>query len=131
MGEAPGDRKRNVIDARVLEAFRNANATPAALAQLQARMKPEDEGERRIVVEPENADAVRLFRQMQSQWRVQAVATAKRLIVLRTGLDYGALAPIAAALRVELGEETMDALRLLEAETLAIHNRRQEQLLRS
>lgn len=128
MGKAGGDPGQNRIDARLIKALEESGVSPEEISRVKARAEPEKRSNV-IVVEPENAGAVRVFRQMQTQWRVQPITTARRVVLARTGLDYGALAPIAAALRVDLTEDIMDALRLLEAETLAIHMRRQEQIL--
>jgi hypothetical protein len=129
MGER-GDRRKSRIGDRIIAAMEASGVEPEEIARAKAR-KEEDEPEyAHIVVEPENADAVRLCRQMQSQWRTEVINTGRQIVIARTGLDYGALAPIAAALRIVLDESTMDGLRLLEAEMLTIHMRRQEQQLR-
>ena len=77
-----------------------------------------------VRVEPENAAPVRLFRQMQTQWRSQTFVAGKHVVTQRTGFDYGALAPIAAGLGIALSETVMDPLREMEVQALAIHSRR-------
>src|ERR1700733_61720 len=72
-----------------------------------------------VDVEPENADAVRLFRQMQTQWKVSPFVAGKHIVYARTGLDYAALGPVSAALKIEITEATLDAIRVLEQECLA------------
>ncbi len=91
--------------------------------------EPDEHREIVIEVEPENGDAVRLARQMQSQWRTSPTVIGKHLVFIRTGLDYGVLGPVAAALAIALDERVLDGLRALETEMLTIFAERQHQLL--
>jgi hypothetical protein len=67
-----------------------------------------------------------------TQWHTQVVVAGKHLLRVRTGLDYGVLAGLAAGLQppVPLSEAVMDGLRLMEAEALVIYDRRNARVLR-
>jgi hypothetical protein len=97
-----------------------------------AKLKAEHRRDARssnIEVEPENRAAVRIFTRAMSQWRGHPVATAKHLLVVRTGLDYAALPVIAQATGHPLDEETLDKVRVMESIALAIYAERQTRIL--
>lgn len=83
-----------------------------------------------IEIEPENRDTVLLFIRAMSQWRTEHIVAGDRLLEMRTGLDYGALPTVATALGVTLNAQLLDGIRIMEAESLRIHRRRQEDILR-
>ncbi len=68
---------------------------------------------------------MRIFRQMSTQWRVTPFVAGKHVVFARSGLDYGALEPIARALDLELSEGVLDGLRILEQTSLQIFAKRQ------
>jgi hypothetical protein len=81
--------------------------------------------QKRIVeVEPENADAVRVFLRMQSQWKQQSVGYGRAHITVPTGLDYSALPVVAQALGVTVTADLLDRLGVMEAESVRIVQRR-------
>lgn len=83
-----------------------------------------------VEIEPENADAVRIFRQMQTQWRRAVITTPKAVVLVHESLDYTPLPTIAGAIGAVLSEECLDALRIMEAETLLIFAKRNRDVLR-
>lgn len=71
-------------------------------------------------IHPANEPAVRLFLMLGTQWRTTSLNTMQRALLIKTGLEYGAIERTAAM--AGLGEVTPDTfirLRLLEAEALA------------
>lgn len=73
-----------------------------------------------FVVHPDNADALRLFMAMASQWRNAALTTATQSVVVRTGLDYGVLNTVAELEGLApITRGTFHRLRLIEAEAMA------------
>lgn len=73
-----------------------------------------------FAIHPENGRAFRLFLAMASQWRSASLNTAGKALVVRTGLDYGAMPIVAQQLGMTfpLAEQDFDRLRVLEAEAL-------------
>jgi hypothetical protein len=96
-------------------------------AKALARMRDEPR-EHVVEIEPENADAARLFVAVQTQWRCTPRTNGKLELLERTGLDYSALPVVAHSLRLDLGEELLAQLRFLEAETLAIQSAKNAKL---
>ena len=88
---------------------------------------------RRIEVEPENAGAVRLFHAMGSQWKVVSLQLSdgkrNRAMLVRTGLDFAALPVVAGAYGTALDPAVLDALRILESETLQVETRQRRRSL--
>lgn len=72
---------------------------------------------------PDNAEAVALFMACQTQWRVLAVAGAKRAVVIWHGLDYAGVAAVARARGQRLRGELFEDLRVMEAAAMAELNR--------
>lgn len=64
-----------------------------------------------LFVWPDMLPAVSLFFGLQTQWRWVGGMGG----VVRTGIDYSALAPVAQSLGVEVTAELLDDLRTLEA----------------
>ncbi|HSV16393.1 MAG TPA: DUF1799 domain-containing protein [Tepidisphaeraceae bacterium] len=108
--------------------LRQWGSPESKIAKLKAQRKQNAPAE--FFVEPENRDVVRVFMRALTQWRGQSVVAGKHLLQLRSGLVYEALPTIATALRVEMDEPLLDALRVMEAEALLVHAQRQEQLLK-
>jgi hypothetical protein len=110
--------------------------SPQAVADLKAfGVPPEDIAklglavdappQKRIVeVEPENADAVRVFLRMQSQWKQQSVGGGGAHITVPTGLDYSALPVVAQALGIAVTADLLDRLGVMEVESVRIVQRR-------
>jgi hypothetical protein len=109
--------------------LRKWGSPESKIAKLKAQRKPNAPAE--FLVEPENRDAVRVFMRALTQWRGETVVAGKLMFRTRTGLDYAALPPIVRALRVRLDEALLDAVRIMEAEALLVHARRQEAFLKS
>lgn len=61
----------------------------------------------------EDADAVRLFMTLASQWRMHPMAG-------RTGLDYAAIAPTAAMLGLAMTPALFADLRVMESAAMAV-----------
>lgn len=80
-------------------------------------------------VEPENVDAVRLFRRMQTQWITETVVAGKNVVTLRHGINRAGLGDIAAGLGIALDDRLLNRFERLEAHALAIHARRQREAL--
>jgi hypothetical protein len=127
---APAGGRRNRIDAKLIAALEQAHVSPEAIARTRARMEKEESGDAEpLTVEPENVEAFRLFRRLQTQWRITGLAAGRAAIFARTGLDYAALPPLATALAIAVDEDLLDRIAILEAETLIIHAERQRQAL--
>jgi|GEM_PF-808037 len=124
MGEGADDGGEQVF-----EDLRALGVSEAEIAQLKAEQQ-RDARSNVIEVEPENRGAVRIFLRAMSQWRGEAIVAGRHLLVMRSGLDYTVLPAIAQILNVELDEQTFDGVRVMEAEALTIHIRRQEEVLR-
>lgn len=65
-----------------------------------------------------NVVAVRVFQALQTQWRTVGISTMSAARIVRTGLDYSAIAPTALAWGIELGDGDMPRLAYLEATAL-------------
>lgn len=104
---------------RLAEDLAYFGATPEAVDREIARLRGlEPEVAEAMVVHPDNATAVRLFCALASQWRTVAVSTMSRAEVRRTGLDYGAVEPVARMAGLVLGPDDFTRLRVMEAEAL-------------
>jgi hypothetical protein len=103
---APG--RRDLDDA--LRAFGLDLAQVGALAAAGAADEPADDG---LAVWPDNADAVRLFAAMLTQWRIGHGGPI--------GLDYGVLPVVARhlGLRKRRLQIAFTGLQVMEAEALA------------
>ena len=80
-------------------------------------------------IHPANEAAVRLFLMLATQWRTTSLNTMQRALLIKTGLEYGAIERTAAL--AGLGEVTADTftrLRLLEAEALDAFREERERL---
>ncbi|MBA2718524.1 MAG: DUF1799 domain-containing protein [Chloroflexi bacterium] len=66
-------------------------------------------------------DAVGLFMALQTQWKWIGAGMAG---AFRSGIDYPAIAPTAAALDVKLTADLFNDIRLLERESLRVWNAR-------
>jgi hypothetical protein len=77
-----------------------------------------------FAVWPDNADAVRLFCALATQWRVVVVAGLGGGAAIHTGLDYAALPPAARALGLRITEDLFGGVRVMEAAALPILNER-------
>lgn len=80
--------------------------TQAALA---AR-RPRDDA---IEIAAEDADVVRLFLTLSTQWRHHPMAG------MRLGIDYLAIAPTAAMMGIDMTPSLFDDLRLMEGAAMA------------
>jgi hypothetical protein len=66
-------------------------------------------------IHPANETAVRLFLSMATQWRLAGVGTMQRALIIRTGLDYGAIEVTARLLGQDAPTpDTFARLRILE-----------------
>lgn len=66
-------------------------------------------------IHPANETAVRLFLSMGTQWRLAGVGTMQRALIIRTGLDYGAIEVTARLLGQDAPTpDTFARLRILE-----------------
>lgn len=74
--------------------------------------------ESNFAVWPENWPAVETFCALSTQWRYAGSAGA------RVGLDYAAIAPVAAMLGHEAGRDLFDRLRMMEGAALEEFARR-------
>ncbi len=92
-------------------------ASEQTLAKLRGARENDDDT---LEVEPENADAVRLFLGLQTQWRFSTLSNGKFNLLVRTGLDYGVLPVVCTALCITPGEALLGQLQLLEGETLRL-----------
>lgn len=86
----------------------------AAMADFGRRAAPEED----FQILPANTTAVRLFQALQTQWRTTAISTLSRAIVVRTGLDYGAIEPLARLRRIELEDDDFTRLQIMEVAAL-------------
>jgi hypothetical protein len=68
---------------------------------------------------------------MDTQWRFASLTVGRASALLRTGLDYSALAPVAAGLGVAVDGPLLEALRVLEQETVRLGDRRFKASLRA
>lgn len=90
----------------------------AADRRLDAALAAADETESGDVeIWPENADAVRLFFALDTQWRT-AVLPGKVAVIVKTSLDYSPAPGTAAALGITYDEDCLDRLRILERAAL-------------
>lgn len=83
-----------------------------------------------IEVEPENWKAACVFNAMDTQWRFTTLNTANACAVIRTGLDYGALATVALGHGAVVDADLLAAIRVLEQETVRIHGERARRQLK-
>lgn len=103
----------------------------AAANQLRAdHRETRDEHDEGACIEiwPENADAVRLFLAVTTQWRCTALQAGRVAVVVRTGIDYGVLPVVAPLVPVALTPGVFDQLRYIEAcarSEMALADRRQ------
>lgn len=105
------------------------NVDPKVIAALAA--KAEGDAEDDVVeIEPENVDAFRIFRQMLTQWNTQSIVAGNKLVTIKTGLNLAALPGIREELGIKPSPRTMEAIRLMEAEALTIHARRENAAMR-
>lgn len=76
-----------------------------------------------IEVHADNWETVQLFDALHTQWRTAGMAG------VRVGLDYGAVAPTAQAMGIELSTQRFQEIRLMEASALKQigENRRKEE----
>ena len=100
------------------------------IAAALALAEPKREAQRDIEVEPENRDAVRLFRRMLTQWRVETVVAGRVAVTIRHGLDKTVLPGIAAGIDIKLTDAVWDGLEAMEGEALTIFARREQAALR-
>jgi hypothetical protein len=126
LGAGDGEAKITGETVADLKAWK---VSPARIAAMEAKAKGSEQPDV-VEVEPENWDAFRIFRQMQTQWRQQTVLAGNKLVTLRTGLDYSGMPAIASALRIVPDQAVMDAIRAMEAEAINIHSDRQQAALR-
>ncbi len=80
---------------------------------------------RKFSIEPENVDAVRLYRGLRTQWRVETVVAGRLFLTLHHGIDYTAAPTVARALRIRVSEQVWTGLQIMENETLVIYGRRE------
>lgn len=104
--------------------------SPEKIAAVRATAKSKDDEGHVVEIEPENWDAFRLFRRMLTQWHTQSVVAGTKLVTVKTGLNYAALAVIRDELGIAPSQHTIDAIGLMEAEALVIHQRRETAQLR-
>lgn len=77
-----------------------------------------------VEIEPENANAVRLFLGMQSQWNWTTLSAGFKAARVRTGLRYEALPIVAAAHHFILDAALLGQIAILEDETIAVESAR-------
>lgn len=86
------------------------------------------QSEKTVEVEPENEAAVRVFLGMQTQWRHTAISLGLGgAALVRTGLEYAALAIIAEAHGTRLDADVLFAIQQLERATLDIDHAKRKQ----
>jgi hypothetical protein len=88
-----------------------------AEAEAKARWRLDDDA---FAIHPDNVLAVKVFFSMATQWRQASLTTSTRSMLVRTGLDYGALDDTARRAGLPpLEPHDFSRLQLLEAEALA------------
>lgn len=107
-----------------MEAF---GAPPEMIAALKA----ENEAGRNVVVEvePENVDAVRLFRGMRTQWQRMQLSNGRGVVLHHLGFNYASLPAVADALDLKVDARLFDDFQFMEATALAIYARRDKEAL--
>jgi len=85
-----------------------------ALADFGARAQPQGP----LDIMAQNVRAVRLFEALQTQWRVTALSTMNMARLIRTGLDYTAIAPVAAMSGLKVKKSDFTRLRVMEITAL-------------
>ena len=80
---------------------------------------PEGSPDEPVEILPGNAGACRLFFALGTQWRAVGIAVGASAMIVRTSLDYGPLAAIAAALEIRVDASLLAQLQILEAEAAA------------
>jgi len=97
-----------------LEAY---GAPPETIAANRAFLLPKQADEDFLVF-PENANAVRVFAALATQWKMVSLSTMDRAEVRQVGLDYTAIEPTARMTGVQFEGDDFDRLRVMEAEAL-------------
>lgn len=68
-----------------------------------------------VQVDADNASSFRVFTACETQWDRLVVTGAKKVVIVRTGLDYVRAESAARALGVEWNAATLSDLRIMEA----------------
>jgi Phage related hypothetical protein (DUF1799) len=112
-GRAPGQGP--VADAaEVADDLEFFGAAPELVAQWRG-LKTRSE----VEVHWDNVAAFLLFDRLGSQWRVTGISGMGGAMMMRTGIDYGAVEMVARVTNIHLDTETFGKLRVLESAALA------------
>ncbi|MEQ1890100.1 MAG: DUF1799 domain-containing protein [Alphaproteobacteria bacterium] len=111
-GRAPG---QGIVTDRagVAEDLEFFGAPPEIVAQYREG-KSHDE----VEVHHDNVQAFVLFDGLGSQWRTQTISGKGGTVMMRTGLDYGAVEMAARVMDIDLDAENFARLRILESAAL-------------
>lgn len=118
-----------------MEHARAANAEPEEIAKLEAMLGSDETDDTiTIEVEPENADAVRLFLRLRTQWlyTTRTITTNGGSFTqsVKTGLNLAALPAVAQFLGIAPSAEALDGLCAIEDECRKIYGELAEAALR-
>lgn len=83
----------------------------AAMADFAAMAEPQG----RFAIMAENAQAVRAFLALQTQWRTASLSVMSQARIIRTGLVYEAIEPTLRLRRIELADDDFVRIQVMEA----------------
>lgn len=98
--------------------MRDAGFSEAAVAKARAEALREIRTGP-FVVHPDNANAVRLFQAMATQWNMTAISSLAASALLHTGLRYEVLPVIRAELEIDRHPGDFERLQVMEGEAIA------------